>query len=104
MHHGGDDFGGEAMLDYLDLERVEPVGSEIFVYPDATAVNDPELVIAELGTAEMQDIQPPTCQRRAGCASEMVLCSYSGGHQIPGWTSPAEYEFQQVTMDFFRSH
>lgn len=223
-YHGGDDFGGEAMRGYLDLERVEPVGSEIFVYPDATAVNDPGgtgfeygiteaamaddaffdaileimssnycidenrvfvtgqsagggyaaqlachrgdvvtaavpvaanlvlcgdascsgwgdihpdlcvgspnvmqmhspddwidynpfglgtfellasaagcgtwngpgLLISELGTAPMEDIQPATCQRRLGCDSEMVLCSYSGGHQIPGWDGPAEFEF-----------
>jgi hypothetical protein len=234
-YHGGDDFGGEAMRGYLDLERVEPIGSELFVYPDATAVNDPggtgfeygttleaqaddaffdailaimssnycvddnrifvtgqsagggyagqiachrgdvvraavpvaanlvlcggdscigwggihptgcvgapsvlqmhspddwieynpfglgtfellasaagcgvwdgpEVAIADLGTAAMEATTTPTCERRLGCDSEVVLCSYSGGHQIPGWDGPSEFEYQQVTMDFFRSH
>lgn len=40
-YHGGDDFGGEAMRGYLDLERVAPTEQEIFVYRDATAVNGP---------------------------------------------------------------
>ncbi len=62
----------------------------------------PDLIISDLGTAPMEDIEPATCQRRLGCDSEMVLCSYSGGHQIPGWEGPSDYDFQQVTMDFFR--
>ena len=233
-YHGGDDFGGEKMRGYLDLERIEPVGSEIFVYPDATAVNDPngsgfeygvtpeakaddaffdeilkimssnycidenrvfvtgqsagggyvaqlachrgdvikaavpvaanivlcnstecsgwggthpslckgkpnvmqmhspsdyidykpfglgtfeylatpagcgiwnsdKLEVSELGTLPKEDITPPTCQRRKGCDREMVLCSYTGGHQIPGFSGKSDFEFQPVTMDFFRS-
>ncbi len=233
-YHGGDDFGGQAMRDYLGLEWVEPAGGEIFVYPDASAVNNPggtgweygvtdaakaddaffdamlatmvssycidenrvfvtgqsagggytsqlachrgdvlraavpvaanivlcgdttcsgwggthpslctgqpsvmqmhspedwieynpfglgtfeylasaagcgvwteqELMIAALGTLPMSDISTPTCQQREGCSGEMILCSYSGGHQIPGWGGPAEFEYAQVTMDFFRA-
>ena len=52
-YHGGDDFGGEAMRDYLELEHVEPVGSEIFVYPDARGVHSPGAGGFEYGVGEL---------------------------------------------------
>jgi poly(3-hydroxybutyrate) depolymerase len=49
-YHGGTDYGGKAMRNYLRLETVAPLASEIFVYPDATAVNDPKGAGFEYGT------------------------------------------------------
>lgn len=234
-YHGGDDFGGEAMRDYLGLEGVAPVGSELFVYPDATAVNhadgtgfeygigpaamaddmffdailetmsanycvdanrvfvtgqsagggyamqlachrgdviravvpvaanlvlcgsgsctgwgetDPTLCVGDanvmqmhspddwiefnpfgLGTLEFiasaagcgawadgrvniadldgaptEPVAPAPCVRRLGCDREILFCPYAGGHQIPSWYPESGLNYEQATMDFFRSH
>ena len=234
-YHGGDDFGGEAMRDYLGLEGVAPLGSEIFVYPDATAVNDPngtgfeygvgeaamaddaffdsilemmsgsycidanrifatgqsagggyvaqlachrgdvlravvpvaanivlcgdshcsgwggthpnlctgtpnvmqmhglrdwielvpfglgtheylasaagcgpwvaeEVAIADFGTAPTEPVAPAPCERRLGCDSEIIFCAYDGEHQIPSWYPEANLNYEEATMEFFRSH
>ena len=52
-YHGGDDFGGEPMRDYLGLEEVPPLESEIFVYPDARGVNQPGAGGFEYGVGDL---------------------------------------------------
>lgn len=234
-YHGGDDFGGEAMRGYLNLESVEPVGSEIFVYPDATAVNhadgtgfeygigpaamaddaffdsiveimsgnycidtnrvfvtgqsagggyvvqlachrgnviraavpvaanlvlcgggscvgwgdthpslcvgnahvmqmhspddwielnpfglgtlefmasaagcgpwtDERVMISDFDRAETDPVDPAPCVQRRGCDRDIIFCPYRGGHQIPSWYPESGMNYEETTMNFFRSY
>lgn len=208
-YHGGADFGGEAMRDYLSLETVSPE-AEIFVYPDAIGsgfmedleredgffdevlsimssnycidenrifvtgqsqggsfvtnlvcsrgdvvqagiavganfalcgddgcvgwrsasdcvgsadlrllhgLQDDVITMEPWGvetlayftdlagcSANTEPVDPSPCERYAGCDRDLQWCAYNGGHQIPSWYEEANLNFEQTTMDFFRSY
>ena len=63
-----------------------------------------EVAIADFDKAPTEPVDPAPCVRRLGCDREVIFCPYKGGHQIPSWYPEHGFNYEQATMDFFRSH